>query len=67
MSGGRLSSRLYDAKIALRGKTSAEHEIHRVLEAATAAGSYTGRSVLHAVPTGFWLDADAGRARPQRA
>ena len=39
MSGGRLSSRLYDAKMALRGKAVGEHDIHRVLEAASAAGA----------------------------
>jgi cell division protein FtsA len=56
MSGGRLASKLYDAKVALRGKAVGEHDIHRVLEAA-AAGAHAGRSALHAVPTGFRLDA----------
>jgi cell division protein FtsA len=65
MSGGRLSSRLYDAKTALRGKAVGEHEIHRVLEAAAAAGACAGRSVLHAVPTGFWLDATRGVRDPK--
>ena len=65
MSGGRLSSRLYDAKVALRGKAVGEHDIHRVLEAASAAGAYSGRSVLHAVPTGFWLDATRGVRDPK--
>ena len=65
MSGGRLSSQLYDAKIALRGKAVGERDIHRVLEAASAAGSYAGRSVLHAVPTGFWLDATRGVRDPK--
>ena len=65
MSGGRLSSQLFDAKIALRGKAVGEHEIHRVLEAASAAGAYAGRAVLHAVPTGFWLDAPRGVRDPK--
>jgi cell division protein FtsA len=65
MSGGRLSSRLFDAKIALRGKAVTQGDIHRVLEAASAAGSYSGRAVLHAAPTGFWLDGAAGIRDPK--
>jgi len=65
MSGGRLSSQLFDAKIALRGKAVGQSEIHRVLEAASAAGSYAGRAVLHAAPTGFWLDGAAGVRDPK--
>jgi cell division protein FtsA len=65
MSGGRLSSQLFDAKIALRGKAVGQSEIHRVLEAASAAGSYAGRAVLHAAPTGFWLDGSAGVRDPK--
>ena len=65
MSGGRLSSQLFDAKIALRGKAVGQNEIHRVLEAASAAGSYAGRAVLHAAPTGFWLDGAAGVRDPK--
>ncbi len=65
MSGGRLSSQLYDAKTALRGKAVGDHEIHRVLEAAAAAGACAGRSVLHAVPTGYWLDATRGVRDPK--
>ncbi len=53
------------AKIALRGKAVGEHDIHRVLEAATAAGACAGRSVLHALPTGFWLDATSGVRDPK--
>jgi cell division protein FtsA len=57
MSGGRLASRRHGADAVLRGKTVAEHDIHHVLEAAAAAKSEPGRTILHALPTAFRLDA----------
>jgi cell division protein FtsA len=57
MSGGLLASQRFNAKTALRGKTVSEHDIHRVLEAASAATARPGRAVLHALPAGFSLDA----------
>ena len=57
MSGGRLASRRHGADAPLIGKTVAEHDIHRVLEAAAAANAEPGRTILHALPTGFRLDA----------
>ena len=57
MSGGLLASQRFNAKTALRGKTVSEHDVHRVLEAASAANARPGRAVLHALPTGFSLDA----------
>ena len=39
MSGGLLGSQRFNAKVALRGKTVSEHDIHRVLEAASAASA----------------------------
>ena len=36
MTGGRLSSQLYNAKINIGGKAVGHHEVHRVLEAASA-------------------------------
>jgi len=65
MSGGRLSSRLYEAKIALGGRAAGERDVHRVLEAASAADSCAGRFALHAVPTGFRLDATSGVRDPK--
>jgi cell division protein FtsA len=62
MSGGLLASRRFSASVSLRGKSVSEHDIHRVLEAAAAANVQPGRTVLHALPTGFWLDA-AGDVR----
>jgi len=55
MSGGRLASRRHDAETALRGKTVAEHDIHHVLSAAVSAEP--GRTILHALPTAYRLDA----------
>jgi cell division protein FtsA len=57
MSGGRLASRRRGADAALRGKTVAEHDVRRVLEAAALANAEPGRTVLHALPTAFRLDA----------
>ena len=57
MSGGLLASQRFSAKVALRGKTVSEHDIHRVLEAASAANARPGRTVLHALPTAYSLDA----------
>ena len=57
MSGGRLASRRHGADATLRGKTVAEHDVHHVLEAAAAAKSEPGRTILHALPTAFRLDA----------
>ena len=65
MSGGRLSSRLYDAKVSLGGRAVGERDVHRVLEAAAAAGAHSGRAVLHAAPTGFWIDATNGVRDPK--
>jgi cell division protein FtsA len=65
MTGGRLSSQLYNAKIAIGGKSVTEYDIHRVLEAASAASARSGRTVLHALPTGFWLDATSGVRDPR--
>jgi cell division protein FtsA len=65
LSGGRLSSRLFTAKIATLGKAVGEYEVHRVLEAASAASACEGRAVLHAVPTGYRLDAQRGIHDPK--
>jgi cell division protein FtsA len=65
LTGGRLSSQLYNAKIAIGGKPVSEYDIHRVLEAASSASAHAGRTVLHALPTGFWLDATAGVRNPK--
>ncbi len=54
-TGGRLSSRLYDAKVAIAGRAVTQDDVHRVLEACTSRGGQEGRAVLHALPIGFAL------------
>ncbi len=65
MSGGRLSSQLYAAKIGVQGKAVGDYEIHRVLEAASSASARAGRTALHAIATGFTLDAQRGVHDPK--
>jgi cell division protein FtsA len=65
LSGGRLSSQLYAAKIGIHGKAVRDYEVHRVLEAASAASASPGRAVLHALPTGFSLDGQRGVRDPK--
>ncbi len=54
ITGGRLSSRFFDAKIAVGGHAVSDSEVHRVLEACHASVE-PGRSPLHSLPTGFTL------------
>ena len=56
MSGGLLGSQRFSAKAPLRSRTVSEHDIHRVLEAASAPNAHPGRTVLHGLPTAFSLD-----------
>jgi len=57
MSGGRLSSQTLTAKIGVRGRAVGDYEVHRVIEAASAASEQPGRAALHAIAAGFRLDA----------
>lgn len=54
-TGGRLASRLYEAKVAIAGRAVTQADVHRVLEACTASGSQQSRAVLHSLPNGFSL------------
>jgi cell division protein FtsA len=54
-TGGRLASRLYEAKVNIAGRAVTEADVHRVLEACTARGGQEGRAVLHSLPVGFSL------------
>jgi cell division protein FtsA len=65
LSGGRLSSQRLAAKIAVRDRAVSEYEMHRVIEAASAASSQPGRAALHAIATGFRLDAQTGIRDPR--
>ena len=56
LTGGRLGSEHFDAQVAVRGAVGAG-DVHRVLDAASSHDLRQGRAVLHALPTGFSLDA----------
>jgi len=65
VTGGRLASQLYNAKISIGGRTVSDGDIHRVLEAATATKARQGRAVLHSLPTGCSLDGTRGILDPR--
>ncbi len=58
LTGGRLASEHFEAQVGVRGPVSPS-DVHRVLETASSHGLRPGRTVLHALPTGFSLDAQA--------
>lgn len=64
-TGGRLGSQLFQAEINVGGRGVGEHDVHRVLEAATARTAHPGRAVLHSLPTGFSLDGARGIREPK--
>ena len=65
VTGGRLASQHYKAKVSVGGKAVTDNDVHRVLEAAASSSARTGRSVLHALPTGFTLDNASGIREPK--
>ena len=64
MTGGRLTSQFFNAKIAVGGHAVSDSEVHRVLEACHASVP-EGRSALHSLPMGFTIGA-AGDIRDPR-
>ncbi|HEY8380699.1 MAG TPA: cell division protein FtsA [Microvirga sp.] len=56
LTGGRLNSEHFEAHVPVRG-TVGGAEIHRVLDVASGHNQRQGRAVLHALPTGYSLDA----------
>jgi cell division protein FtsA len=64
LTGGRISSRHFDAKVNVRGGPVGHKDIHRVLETAGSAHVQAGRTLLHALPTGFSLDSQSGILDP---
>ncbi|SFL89142.1 cell division protein FtsA [Methylobacterium pseudosasicola] len=56
MSGGRLASQHFQARVNVRSGTVTGSDVERVLETASAHGVSPGRAVLHALPTGYALD-----------
>jgi cell division protein FtsA len=65
VTGGRLGSQHYDAKIAVGGRAVGDHDVQRVLAAATDAAERDGRAVLHSLPIGFSLDGARGIRDPK--
>jgi cell division protein FtsA len=55
LTGGRLASEHFEAHVPVRGAVSSG-DVHRVLDAASSYDLRRGRTVLHALPTGFSLD-----------
>lgn len=65
MTGGRIGSQHYAAKIGVSGRAVSESDIHRVLEACSSRTARQGRAVLHSLPTGYRLDAARGIRDPK--
>jgi cell division protein FtsA len=63
-SAGRLASETYAAHVTIAGKSVEEADIGRVLAAGQRHSVSAGRSVIHALPIGYSLDADSGIADP---
>jgi cell division protein FtsA len=56
LTGGRLGSEHFEAQVPVRGAVGSA-DVHRVLDAASRHNQRQGRAVLHALPTGYSLDA----------
>ena len=56
MSGGRLGSQHFEAHVGVRTGTVMSSDVERALETASAHGVSHGRTVLHALPTGYAID-----------
>ncbi|MEO8668973.1 MAG: cell division protein FtsA, partial [Bauldia sp.] len=65
LSCGRLASENYSAGVTVAGGQVTEEDIGRVLAAGRRHSVVEGRSVVHSLPTGYSLDADAGIADPR--
>lgn len=64
MTGGRVGSQHFEAQVGVRGGSVTPSDVHRVLEAASAHSVRPGRAVMHALPTGFSLDAQSNVVDP---
>ena len=64
LTGGRLGSQRSAASAPVRSGPVTQSDLHRVLDAASAQSARPGRAVLHALPTGFSLDAQASIVDP---
>jgi cell division protein FtsA len=64
LTGGRLGSQHSQASVGVRSGPVSPSDLNRVLEAASAHIMRPGRAVLHALPTGFSLDAQSNIVDP---
>ncbi len=55
VTGGRIGSQLYNARVEIGGRAVNEANIQQVLEACAARTEQQGKAVLHSLPTGFSL------------
>lgn len=65
VTGGRLGSQHFNAKVDAGGRQVGDHEVHRALEAAASHTAGQGRAVLHSLPIGFSLDATSAIRDPR--
>jgi cell division protein FtsA len=65
LSAGKLASEAYAAQVAIGGHAVEDGDIQRVLDAGSAHSIREGRSVVHALPIGFSLDAAHGIRDPR--
>ncbi len=65
ISGGRLGSTLYGAKIRVGGNSVSDSDVHMVLEAASSRTAQQGRAALHSLPMSFSLDSAVGIREPK--
>jgi cell division protein FtsA len=64
LTGGRLASQHFNASVGVRSGPVTASDLHRVLETASTHTTGAGRAVLHALPTGFSLDAQKNIVDP---
>jgi cell division protein FtsA len=64
-SGGRIGGESYSASVQLMGPSVEQHDISRVLDAASLHSIRDGRAVLHSLPVNFALDGNRGIREPR--
>ncbi len=65
ITGGRLSSQHFMAEVGIGNRAITDRDVERAMSAATAQALVAGRSVVHALPTGFRLDGRAPVHEPR--
>jgi cell division protein FtsA len=65
LSGGRIGGESYSASVQLNGPSVEQHDISRVLDAASLHSIRDGRAVLHSLPVNFALDGNRGIREPR--